>query len=768
MLCVQVNKPLSPHKKVKFRMVYIPASFLAVLYSALTGGGLLMALIVGVRTNFDSLTGTHCGTYEYWPSVSSTIGNVLVGRVIWRTALLFAFAPRVVSSYFMYVQYSLVSKSNGTFPAAATVMFLVDLVRMAAAVGWTLISSPEAIVHHQLCFGVYMASGFVLHILQTYLSSKAVHLQPSGPTSFRVKLSLLFAETSFALLTVKFFIDHVTYCSAGLYSRATLCEWLFSMCNLAFDASQAYDLPGKGINLIDGSQRHHHNSDPGTSPNNTAPSTLSTTSPHVPTNYSWILWAVDLFLGFQFWGMCIQLYQATYFVPMVAMQFTPEVAMSLAPLFTLLWYLRPAERLLRGRAFGIPSYVYLYVLSAVGYLTFDIYANAGSRIIWFGVSTAATVLALYSRVFYNADIEAEELSRVLWCLPLGAVVSMCLRILHIGLDPLHTDALYNVIGITMCLFSAYVLKNAASYKKGSTGPSAVTGEGLPGGVPEPPASFSPFIAGSAFGLLCSLTMVAATNGGLLARYVAIAPFPSAIFVVAALLAGLVASGSLPQRLPTVIGVQIVGFLIFNFATTQTNRMFERADSPTRPTGYGTEISAITIKNWYAEDIKGSNTVAFFGGLVMVFGIGAAWPLVAELSLLPYRAHVAAFRPKPNPLASFEVAAAMSQLLTLMMHIYVVCFPFVPGGFLFRDRIQIPYVVSILLLGLALHRCQSPQRLSRLLQPLPIIVVISLGVGATGMHTWPRCVGAFLCISCPRQRSPQGRVHGGSVDYPLRG
>ena len=679
-------------------MVFIAATTFAAFYPILAGSALLMALIIGVRTQFDTLTITHCETAEYWPSVSSTIGDVLAGRVIWRVSVVFSIIPRLIASYFMFEQFSALSKPNGHRPSAAKVMWLFDLVRIGSGIGWTMVSSQESVGIHHLCFGIYMGAGFALHILQTYLAKKAVDTHSNGMLSFRLKAGLLASETTCALLVVKFFIDHVTYCSAGLYSRATMTEWVFCALNLAFDASQGLDLGNKGIHIGDADGRER--------------SVVSTPF----ASSSWIQWSVDVFFGFQLWGMIIQLYQAVYFIPMVAMQFTPEVAIVFVPLITLVWYIRPIQSLLQGRLLNTPTYIWLYGFSSVGYLAFDILHNPGNRIIAFGLSAGATILAYYSRMMYSTDVNPDDTSRIALSLPVGCVVSMCLRMLHTGLDPLHTDAVYNIFGFAGCLLATYFMKQHAKH-------AAVSNAQLPGSA-SPPSNFSPVAAGAAFGTISALSLALATNGGLVARYIALPPFPSGILVILAFLSGLVMSNSIPKRLTTALALQVCGFFVFNFATTQSNRFFENRNSPTRPTGYSTDIKAIDINNWSPEAIQGSNTLAFAGALAMLFGLGACWPIVSEYCLIPYRMHIASRKPKSSVPRSFELVAAMSQLLTLMMHVYVVCFPFVPGGFLLRDRIQLPFVISFVVLGACLYKCSPAGRVPHLNQ-LPVLVVGSL-------------------------------------------
>eukprot|EP00656_Telonema_subtile_P044996 TRINITY_DN51261_c0_g1_i1.p1 TRINITY_DN51261_c0_g1~~TRINITY_DN51261_c0_g1_i1.p1 ORF type:complete len:149 (+),score=6.73 TRINITY_DN51261_c0_g1_i1:1-447(+) len=130
-------------------------------------------------------------------------------------------------------------------------------------------------------------------------------------------------------------------------------------------------------------------------------------------------------------------------------------------------------------------------------------------------------------MMYSTEVAPEDTSRIALSLPLGCVVSMCLRMLHTGLDPLHTDAVYNIFGFAGCLLATYYMKQHAFHATASIAQ-------LPG-TTLPTSNFSPVASGAAFGAMSALSLSLATNGGLVARYIALSPFPSGILVILCLL-----------------------------------------------------------------------------------------------------------------------------------------------------------------------------------------------------------------------------------------
>ena len=200
--------------------------------------------------------------------------------------------------------------------------------------------------------------------------------------SYHLKWVSLIGQTM-AAAGVGYFIvfEHATNCLPGAYSRACTCEWAFAFFNLAFDATMALDLkhlqavctfgPPRGAPPLSGHvastagpiQPRPTSSSCGVSPDDASsncrtatrmmtrttdverrPIVRRATGTHTTTT-SWLwhatrssphpgsLWFADVWFGYLLAASALHSYQTIYYVPMVAMAFTPEVALIAAPIF---------------------------------------------------------------------------------------------------------------------------------------------------------------------------------------------------------------------------------------------------------------------------------------------------------------------------------------------------------------------------------------------------------------------------------------------------
>lgn len=674
-------------------------SVCALVYALCAALGLIFALIIGYRLHFNDIVQTHCKVPEFWPSISATTGDFIEGRWIWRTAILIAFPFRFSASYLLYKLYgnlvggqiSAHRDDESMTVSLPSLMFIFDIIRMSTAEMWTLIASSEALIPHEAAFVVYMLSGFLLQVTQVILAGRVQNQIPNGKRSYKLKSVCLVGQTVCACLVVKFFLDHYATCQPGVYSRSTMCEWGFAFFNIAFDATQVLDLAQEQVTV-------------GT-PDKDRDGKVASRNP-IP---NWAMYLVDIFFAYNYFSVIIQLFQHVYFLPMVAMEYTIDAVFILAPAASLVLLYEPLRRVASGLIWGYPAYIVMYGISVpFTYFSFDATHNASWRIALVGLGTVSLQLAMYTRFFvtkHSLDVSPADITRIGLALPLGLICNMCGRILFVSLDPLHSHAMYNlllgiVVGGTCTLLMA---KRAAHALKGAKEEAETR---LADSETEAPSKYAPlpgWALGGALGSIVALSLVMLTNPGVLPRYIGVDPYPANVYIVLVFFGGVLSSSkvTINHRNPIVgVALLFVGFALFHSSTTQSNRMFEKRNSPTYPTSYDTPIEQVTIDNWYAEEMGGSPIAALFGALIMVFATGALWPMTVEHTILYQRLFRQSRNSRPV-LPSFDVSFMASLIVPLLMHVYVVCFPFVPLGPLFRDRVYIPYVLSFAVLGVGL-------------------------------------------------------------------
>ena len=118
--------------------IKISASIFPIIYSVCIGGGMLSCLAIAVSLHYSQVIRNHCRVYEYWPSVSSVIGDYSPEKNIWRVAIALGAGPRFITSI---LNYNLLKVSKFSF--LLKFAFFLDILRIFAAGGWTYISSSE-------------------------------------------------------------------------------------------------------------------------------------------------------------------------------------------------------------------------------------------------------------------------------------------------------------------------------------------------------------------------------------------------------------------------------------------------------------------------------------------------------------------------------------------------------------------------------------------------------------------------------------------------
>ncbi|CUG04227.1 Hypothetical protein, putative, partial [Bodo saltans] len=655
----------------------VPGHYFPLAYALIVGTGLVMALVLGMRLHFTEIVKTHCKTPEYWPSISATTGDFAPERFVWRGAFVLAAMFRFTSGFLSFKFFAQQDVASAATRAAGLVSTRVlvyaalvcELLRCVSAMGWTVISSGEDNLHHNASFAVYMIVGFVLQVSQVVIVGRVRGTYANGSMSMSVKKVCLIGQTICALCVGFFYVRHHQTCAPGAYSRSTMCEWMFALFNVLFDASQGFELQNERVSFgVSGGEPH----------------VLKLAS--VPSNA--VMMVSDVFFSYFTVASVLQLFQAVYFVPMVAMEFTWEAVLLVGIASPLLLFSARIRRALHHQKIaGAHLYVYLYVVAVLSLFCFDYRkGNPGTKILLVSPGAVCSFLALFCRMYLHND------NGHVFSLPHGFVVSMALRAMFASVDPIYTSAIYNAfLGIVFGLWCAWIQYRRSAYAPTHASLSSLEDSKSPAAAHVAPAAASAGLIGVAFGSCFSLSLVMVSSPSFVARLVAVDPWPSSMLVILAFLLGLFFSATVipfgqPRRsvrnAPVLVALFVIGFLVLYLGTRQSNRTFEKQHAH-YPITYETAREHVKLADWTTEvDFSGSPYLAFCGGLAIVFALGACWPVItAALASTRHRHYT------HRAGTSIEAVYPAVIITFLVMHVYVVCFPFVPFGWVLRDRLM---------------------------------------------------------------------------------
>lgn len=248
---------------------FIPSSYAALIYAMLTAAGLLTCLFVGVIMHSEVLLGSHCGPdhYEYWPSISSAIGDGMPERQLWRISFILCTPFRLGASITLFSVFwqkatgglgdlRIARSSPRLFLQSSAFLTLLllwaDLWRLIFAVVWTMVASYENLSYHNIGFCPYVFLCFVLQITAVFLVRRNRYNlsiypnQRDAHMSYFIKKICLWGQSIASVGVALFFWYHRATCADGSFSLSTMCEWCFAFFNIGFDASCWFELATEG------------------------------------------------------------------------------------------------------------------------------------------------------------------------------------------------------------------------------------------------------------------------------------------------------------------------------------------------------------------------------------------------------------------------------------------------------------------------------------------------------------------------------------------
>lgn len=200
----------------------------AVAYAAFLG-----ALIVGLSLHYYKIVqNEHYGYPQEWfPSVSSTIGDRYPERSVFQIFIAITSGPRFALVFLWYI---LTARPNSTLPKF---VLATGLFRTITCGGWTYITSTDDHDWHD----IFMISYLVATLPWTL---GCLALSPNNPKALRYRK--VFAGLFFGTLVplIYFFIQHKVHKVPGAYTTYAFFEWSLIIFDVAFDAVTAIDFEG--------------------------------------------------------------------------------------------------------------------------------------------------------------------------------------------------------------------------------------------------------------------------------------------------------------------------------------------------------------------------------------------------------------------------------------------------------------------------------------------------------------------------------------------
>jgi hypothetical protein len=201
------------------RVIFINAAIFPCFYSVIAASGLLLCLFLAVLLHYSIVTWNHCRVWEFWPSVSSTLGNRAPENIIWRCAIGLASGPRIAMAF---LNYSWILKDLH-FPSwrKAQVMLFLDLLRVVLAGCWTFVSSSEHWMFHAWSFIFYgVTSGFHMKVFNDLIFETKIanheHVSPTLLKSYNIKRFLLQWQFWVSMVNIVIYlVPHYSYCAPG-------------------------------------------------------------------------------------------------------------------------------------------------------------------------------------------------------------------------------------------------------------------------------------------------------------------------------------------------------------------------------------------------------------------------------------------------------------------------------------------------------------------------------------------------------------------------
>ncbi|KAK6527918.1 hypothetical protein TWF281_009179 [Arthrobotrys megalospora] len=289
-------------------LVSLNGKWISHTHTVLAYLGFISALIVGVNLHYYKIVkNEHYGYPQEWfPSVSSTIGDRYPERSVFQICIALTSGPRFL---LVVLWYYLTARPGASLPKFVA---FTGTARTFLCGGWVYITSTDDHDWHD----IFMISYLVLTLPWT-IGCLATSPVNAKAIKYRKILAGLFFGTLVPL--IYFFIQHKVHKVAGAYTIYAFFEWSLILYDVGFDAVTALDFEGFELRLVDTKSFNKGTTQLADVYADDAKKAKQPLAQEFTGAFSWaamIDTASDVYLGFAFWSILTSLGVIVWYFPL--------------------------------------------------------------------------------------------------------------------------------------------------------------------------------------------------------------------------------------------------------------------------------------------------------------------------------------------------------------------------------------------------------------------------------------------------------------------
>ncbi|KAL8663265.1 MAG: hypothetical protein Q9202_004014 [Teloschistes flavicans] len=359
-----------------------------VAYSAFLG-----ALVVGLSLHYQKIVQNEYYGYpqEWFPSVSSTIGDRYPERAVFQFFIAMTSGPRFVLVFLWYV---LTARPDSTLPK---IVAGVGLFRTLSCGGWTYVTSTDDHGWHD----IFMISYLVATLPWTL---GCLSLSPHNAKAVRYRKILAGSFFGTLVPLIYYFIQHKVHKVPGAYTTYAFFEWALILFDVGFDAVTALDFDAFELVIRDvkGSSRGKD----------------KPIGNVLASDFSWTEFldtSADVYNGYVFWSMLTSLGLTVWYFPLWHMGISGYEVMVMSTVSPFLLVKASV------RSFVVKNVRYVHVLSLSGLLAY-LFRTPEYRLFSVGFGVSMSCLA-WSATWYAERTQQSRLESRILAWSIGLVLS---------------------------------------------------------------------------------------------------------------------------------------------------------------------------------------------------------------------------------------------------------------------------------------------------------------------------------------------------------
>jgi hypothetical protein len=649
-------------------LLKINAQFIAIAHTICSSSAFIAAFILGYTLHFEKIVRNEYYGYpdEWFPSVSSTIGDRYPERSVFQILIALTSGPRFLLLFFTYIR---LYKKDSILPNVA---LITGIIRTVTCGGWVYITSTDDHDWHDIFMISYIILTLPWNISITKLSSPNSNIR-----KYRKYTSVTFFGSLIPLIYL--FIEHKVHHTPGSYSYYAYCEWGLIVFDILFDAWSILDFKdlyleikpsnsndeffSLNFNLLSSSNLYdHYNEDS----NNNKKEKLSTNDliPKVNSefNSSYIQIAINIINSYMFWTILTALFVCVWYFPLWFMGISGYELVVISTFSPIL--------LLNGKikkfSFESPNKIRLYAcIFGIGCF---VIGDPTIRLFSIAIGNALSFIALTTEIsMIGSTKSTSNIRSYATTFMLGLTLSSISKFAYWTNNPVwpilnHQTGGLNELGLIIGLLSAFytvIPKKIENNNKSENNDKNLEIKKI-----------------ESFSILKSWLPVSICFGSYIFSLLAMLTDSSVII--------LWTWDGYPIKGPTPVphGAITLSIMLFGIYTSLYNPKFFKMI-----TIFGI-IGSIILYNF-------SGWLGYFGGILYTFWLSYIGPFCFEQISLQYK----------NITKVMFISTIVATIL-ILMHVWVVAYAFVPGGPILRERTDIVLGSSVLSICLLIFKIQS--------------------------------------------------------------